>query len=92
MAELAEELNSGTAVSPLPPEIAFDIWGYDLRGPGMLEPTARIVEEGGNADLNGPLLWDHPEWLEGWVKDGEPYTPPLWRALPYAPGNPWGRT
>jgi hypothetical protein len=71
------------------PELAFAIWGYDLRGPGVLEISARIAEEGCDADLNGRPLWDHPEWLEGWQLDGKPYTPPLYRSLPYAPGSPW---
>ena len=63
--------------------MAIAIWGYDVRGSDVLEPSARIAEEGGNADLNGPPLWDHPEWLEGWYRDGETYTPPFQRALPY---------
>lgn len=68
---------------------AFTVWGYDLRGPDVLEVAARIAEEGGNADLNGKPLWDHPEWLQGWYRDGEPWVPPLHRALPYAPDSPW---
>ena len=73
-------------------EVAIMIWGYDLRGPGILEVAARVAEEGGNADLNGPPLWDHPEWLEGWVRNGVQWTPPLHHALPYVPGSPWSQT
>ncbi len=71
------------------PTVAFAIWGYDLRGSDVLEVSAMIAEQGGDADLNGPPLWDHPEWLTGWYRDDKPYTPPLRRALPYAPGSAW---
>ena len=67
--------------------VSVAIWGCELWGPGTLEVSARIAEEGGNADLNGRPLWDHPEWLVGWYQDGEPYTPPLHRALPYVGGG-----
>ena len=74
------------------PALAFALWGYDLRGDGILETAARIAEAGGGmADLNGPPLWDHPEWLHGWTRDGEAYMPPLHRALPYLSGVRWRR-
>lgn len=69
---------------------SLELWGYDLRG-DVLEITARIAEEGGNADLSGPPLWDHPEWPGGWFRNNRPWTPPLHYALPYAPGGPWAR-
>ena len=78
-----------SVLDDLDPTAAFSIWGYDLRGPDVLEVSARIAEEGGNADLNGRPLWDHPEWLEGWFRDGVPWVPALHHALPYAPGQPW---
>jgi len=78
-------MSEGHAVFNVP--LAIALWGYDLRGRDVLEVTARIAE--GGDDLNGPPLWDHPEWLDGWYRDGEPWTPPFHRALPYAPDGPW---
>jgi hypothetical protein len=71
----------------LEPTVAFVLWGYDLRGRDVLETAAFVAE--GNSDMNGRPLWDHPEWLDGWLLNGTPYKPPLHRALPYAPGSPW---
>jgi hypothetical protein len=80
---------SDKLLDDLDPSIAFVLWGYDLRG-DVLEVGASIAEGFGDTiDMNSTPLWDHPEWLEGWFRDGQPYTPPLHHALPYVPGSPW---
>lgn len=70
---------SGLAGEPW--DISVALWGYEIRG-DILEVTALISE--GWDDRNGKPLWDHPEWLDNWYLDGEPWTPPFHRALPYA--------
>lgn len=67
-------------LAELNPVLAFNIWGYDLRGLWVTEFTAMIAEE---RDDSGGYEWDRPEWLKGWYRDGVPYTPPASHALPW---------
>lgn len=55
------------------------------RGEFVTEFTASVAE---GEYTGSDLMWDHPEWLDGWWSDGKPYTPPFVRALPWVTDFP----
>jgi hypothetical protein len=66
------------------------IGGYGLHGPDVLNLIAALAEGHGDfIDVNRVPIWDHPEWRQGWTRDGEPYEPPFERALPYVGEGVW---